>query len=638
MTASTFTSVLSTLLLCIIAGQAVPFQPQYSGPWHLPHGPNHSSHGPWNFTHGGHHSHHGGHHSSHVASSTSSHIASSTRPPATTTSTAGGLNPNAMNCQVVLPSNALTAEGLATPWKLLPPCSQAVGGQQAFAEAAVIDSNGQISIYHPLIIDQAKSPQAAPVVPNLGSGSQVALFFGFNGGVLTLVDSNGQDSNTSPVLKNLQCVNGLPGVQGDVFGQVSWCNTERFWNAANTAVGNGQLQVPPLGTDDLGKQCPSSRSFEIIDQDQSDNLPTKYLLLSDGSTVQFTAANQAKFSTATEIDNASDESLIADFVDPVIGCTPFQVDSIDDPGTKVSSLATQELQALIYQQEPIALIPLNDPDTLLTSSQSQSTAKTNVYRLGVNQPELGTGSNTDEGSPVNYCNNLAKFQPPFLAAFQDKFTNAMTPDDGIGNNLFTFLANRFLQSFPNLGCQNQNLPVKCTLDGNGAATACTIVASNTTSPFSGSARPSSAGTISSSVSSAVRSSQPSGSAGPSSAGAISSRVSSVVPSSQHSGSAGPSSAGAVSSRVSSVVQSSQHSGSMSVASNRPSGGIPVSSNQPSGGFPVPSNGPSGYSNGFGGGPAPSSTPSSQGFSSQFSPQPQPSGGYWGSGENWPSGG
>lgn len=404
--------------------------------------------------------------------------ASSSAPfPATTstaTNTTGGLNPKAMNCQLELPANALTAEGLSTPWNLLPPCSQAVGTQQSFAEAAVIDTKGQISIYHPLIIDKGKSPQVAPVVPNLDEGSQVVLFFGFNGGVLTLVDCNGEDSNTSPILKRLQCVNGLPGVQGDVFGQVSWCNTEPFWNAANSAVANGQLQVPSLGTDNIGKQCPSSRSFEIVDQDQSDNLPTKYLLLSDGSTIQFTAANKAKFPSATEIDNASDESLISDFVDPAIGCTPFRVDSIDDPGSKVSSLTTQEFQALIFQQEPIAIVPLNDPDTLLTSSGAESQAKTNAYRVGVNQPQLGTGEGTDEGSGTAYCNNLVKIQPPFLAAFQQQFTNVVTPDDGIGNNLFTFLANRFLQSLTNLNCPNKNIPVKCKLNGAGAATSCTI--------------------------------------------------------------------------------------------------------------------------------------------------------------------
>lgn len=425
------------------------------------------------------HKHFHAHHFHYWGNSTAIQPASSTSAPATTAT--AGLNPNAVDCQVMIPSNALTAEGLSTPWKLLSPCSQAVTCQQAFAEAAVIDSGGQISIYHPLIIDEGKTPQADPVFPVLGPGSQIALFFGFNGNTLTLVDSNGEGTNTSPILKDLQCVNGLPGTQGDVFGQVSWCNTEPFWNAVNAAVANGQLNVPSLGTDSLGNQCPSTRSFEIIDQDQSDNLPTKYLLLPDGSTAQFTAANQAKFTSAIEIDNASDEALIADFINPAIGCTSFQVDSIDDPGAKVSALSTQELQALIFQQEPVALVPLNDPDTLLTASQTESPAKTNAYRIGVNQPQLGSGFNTDDGSPTNYCNNLVDIQPRFLATFQSKFMSVTTPDAGIGNNLFTFLGNRFIQSFANLGCTNKNIPVSCTLDSSGAATSCSITLNNGTS-------------------------------------------------------------------------------------------------------------------------------------------------------------
>ena len=66
---------------------------------------------------------------------------------------------------------------------------------------------------------------------------------------------------------------------------------------------------------------------------------------------------------------------------------------------------------------------------------------------------------------------MVNIQQPFLASFQDKFAAVTTPDPGIGNNLFTFLCNRFLQSLPNLGCQNQNILVKCTLDGNGAPSA-----------------------------------------------------------------------------------------------------------------------------------------------------------------------
>jgi len=390
------------------------------------------------------------------------------------------LDPNAVDCKLALPANALTAEGLSTPWELLPPCSQAVAGQQAFAEAAVIDSSGKLSVYHPLIIDQGKTPAVAPIVPNLGTGAQVALFFGFNGNTLTLVDTQGRDTNSSPDLAASKCVNGLPGAKGDVFGQVSWCNTEAFWNAANNAVSGGQLQVPQLGTDNNGNQCLSSRSFEIIDQDQSDNLPTKYLLLQDGTTVQFTAANQKQFPQATEIDNASDEALIADFVDPVIGCTPFKIPSLDDPGSMVSSMASQELQALLLQKEPIALVPLTDPDTLLTATGATSTEKTNAYRQGVNMPLLGNGAKTDAGSGTDYCNNLVAIQPPFLAGFQEKLTAATTPDATVGNNLFTFLANRFLQSLVNLNCPNKNIPVTCQLDSNGVATACSITALSST--------------------------------------------------------------------------------------------------------------------------------------------------------------
>ncbi|KAJ9607259.1 hypothetical protein H2200_008332 [Cladophialophora chaetospira] len=390
------------------------------------------------------------------------------------------LDATVLDCKLQLPANALTAEGLSTPWLLLPPCSQAVATQQAFAEAAIIDPQGQLSVYHPLVIDQGKKPQVAPVVPNIAAGSQVILFFGFNGNTLTLVDSIGKDSNASPVLKNLKCVNGLPGVQGDVFGQVSWCNTVAFWGAVNTAVAHGQLKVPPLGTNNNRTPCLSSHSFAMIDQDQSDNLPTKYLLLSDGSTVQFTAANVAKFPTATEIDNASDEALLADFINPVIGCTSFAIPSLDDPGTMVPTMASQELQALLDQTAPAALIPLNDPDTLLTANGQMSPEKTNAYRLGINMAPLGTGPNTDDGSPTNYCNNLIAIQPPFLASFQTGLTAATTPDDTVGNNLFTFLANRFLMSLTNLNCPNKNIPVTCTLDGNGVATACSITATIST--------------------------------------------------------------------------------------------------------------------------------------------------------------
>jgi hypothetical protein len=178
----------------------------------------------------------------------------------------------------------------------------AVGTQQAYAEAAVYDpATNTVSIYHPLVVNAGTQPASPNVVPNIPAGATVALWFGFNGGVLKLVDANGLDTNNSPALKGSNCINGLAGVQNDVFGQVSWCNAQQFF----TAVNAGGITIPPLGTQNDGTPCPTSRSFQIVDACPSDNVPTQYLLLANGQTAQDTAANRAANPTATVINNAS---------------------------------------------------------------------------------------------------------------------------------------------------------------------------------------------------------------------------------------------------------------------------------------------------------------------------------------------
>lgn len=370
-----------------------------------------------------------------------------------------------------VPTDPLSATGLSTPYILQAPCSMAVATQQAFAEAAVFDpATNTISIYHPLIINAGTQPAAAPVVPTIPAGATVGLWFGFNGGVLKLVDANGLDTNNSPALKGSNCINGLAGVQNDVFGQVSWCNAQEFFAAANA----GALTIPPLGTDSNGVPCPTSRSFEITDACPSDNVPTQYLLLSNGQTAQDTAANRAANPTAEVINNASDEALLANIIDPLIGCTPFLGASLDNPGTMVPALALSEIQASNLQQAPIGLVPLNDPDTLLTNGATVSTAKTNEYRLGVNQPVVAAGN--DSGALVPYCNSMLSVAPTFFANNQAKFIGQTTPAACVGNNLFTFMCQRFITSLTQLTCpvaQEVN-PVVCQQDGNGVATSCTI--------------------------------------------------------------------------------------------------------------------------------------------------------------------
>ncbi|KAF4632232.1 hypothetical protein G7Y89_g5895 [Cudoniella acicularis] len=409
---------------------------------------------------------------------------------AATTSATSALNATILDCQITVPANPLTAEGLATPYILQAPCSQAVGTQQAFAEAAIFDpTTNTVSIYHPLVINAGKdlcefenckrkqadsslgtTPFAAPVVPTIPAGATVGLWFGFNGGVLKLVDANGLDTNNSPLLKAITCINGLAGVQGDVFGQVSWCNAQQFFAAANA----GKIVIPPLGTDINGATCPTSRSFEITDACPSDNVPTQYLLLADGRTAQDTAANRAANPDATVINNASDEALLANIIDPLIKCTPFTGASLDDPGVNVPALALSELQAGALQQAPIGLVPLNDPDTLLTNGGTVSTAKTNEYRLGVNQPLVAAGN--DSGALIPYCDGMLSVGPKFFADNEATFIGQTTPDACVGNNLFTFMCMRFIMSLTQLTCPvSQEVdPVVCQTDSTGAATSCTI--------------------------------------------------------------------------------------------------------------------------------------------------------------------
>jgi hypothetical protein len=75
-----------------------------------------------------------------------------------------------------------------------------------------------------------------------------------------------------------------------------------------------------------------------------------------------------------------------------------------------------------------------------------------------------------------YCQNMVNVQTPFLAANQTLLATGTSPVPAVGDNLFTFLANRLSMSFTNLGCQDFGLtdPVAVTLDGNGAAAAATL--------------------------------------------------------------------------------------------------------------------------------------------------------------------
>ncbi len=368
------------------------------------------------------------------------------------------------DCKITVPRQPLTAPGLATPYRLSGPgCTMTDRGLRAFVQATILDpATGKLSVYEPLVIDQGLAPAVAPVIPALPHDAVVTIDIGFNGGNLTQVATGRHHSS----LRQGQCVNGL---RGSPFGQVSYCNGPAFFHAAAKAIEAGKLKVPALGTATDGQPCPTTRSFTVVDQDQSDNVTTRYLLTADGRTAQDNAANTGRLKGATVITNGSDDALLDSFLDPALGCTPFTAPDLSNPGVDGTAQALNELQASAGQQVPRALVPVNDPMTEVNGSFSVE--KTNLYRAGVGQPELSPGIDPSRNAKA-YCSRIMRLQIASLRRDQALFTTQPPADPTVGDNLFTFLAARLSGSFDNLSCGSFGManPVQLTVDANGVAT------------------------------------------------------------------------------------------------------------------------------------------------------------------------
>jgi hypothetical protein len=323
----------------------------------------------------------------------------------------------------------------------------------AFVQGAVVDTaTGIISVYNPLVIDQGTTPAIPPVVPQLPANSMVALWFGFNGNTLTLQGNGVQQGN---------CVDGLV--------QFAYCNAPAFFQAVNH---NPQVNVPALGTSQVdGKMCPTVRDFSIVDQDQSDNTTTTYLVTPSGQTAQNTAANRAALGTNLA-KNPSDERLLT-LVDAALGCTPYEAPDLADNGNPVPALPLNELQAAAFQGAPSALVPANDPFVLVNGQPNLQ--QLNAYRLGVDQQPAASLA---DASTTTYCSNLSQIAPARLA-LDKPFTQARpSPDPAVASNLFTFLAQRFVFTFENQGLNCTGLlkvtdPVTLTF-ANGVVVDATI--------------------------------------------------------------------------------------------------------------------------------------------------------------------
>jgi hypothetical protein len=385
-------------------------------------------------------------------------------------------------CDIIVPAHPLTAKGLATPYQLTGAAggSPAATGCQmvnslnlgAFVQATILDPRtGKLYVYNPLVITAGTTPAVKPVVPKLPKNAIVTIDFGFNGTFLI------QKGATPDALSEGNCLDGMPG---SPFGQVSFCNGANFFNAASRMERTGRLTIPSAGMAKnivssagalgTGRQCPTTRNYDMIDQDPSDNVTTKYLMNpATGQTAQDNTANTARMKGATVLVNGSDNALIDDFLDPALGCTPLMAPDLGNKGTMATSQALDELLAAKNQPQAAALIPEND-EMVLDNSGSWDVAKTDLYRAQIGQAPVDSQTNASS-SPAMFCQNMLNIQTAFIAANEKVFATWPSPVPTVGDTLYTFLANRLASSFDNLNCGGFGLHQTVTVVNNGAGAA-----------------------------------------------------------------------------------------------------------------------------------------------------------------------
>ena len=440
-----------------------------------------------------------------AAASATPAAASATPAAASATPAATQNASNNADCELIVPARPLTATGLATPYQLTGPggqdpaasgCTQANPNLRAFVQATILDpATGRLWVYEPLVITAGTNPAVAPVRPRLPKDAVVNLMFGFNGNNLELAGTNGGTlagtnggtlaGTNGGTLAGAKCVNGL----GDsLFGQVAYCNSVPFYAAASRAIQAGRLRIPKTGRSPLtGQPCPTTRSFQLVDQDPSDDVTTRYLLTESGQTAQDSAANTTLLPGAGAIEGgqtSGDNTLLDTFLLPALGCRAFTAPDLSNAGRPGTSQTLDELSAAASQRAPIALVPENDPMTMVNGQANRP--KTNLYRLGVGQPLVTGVSNEPFGdsraggqqadTPANFCADMLNVQTAFIAADTERFSARPSPVPATGSNLFTFLAARLSASFTNLGCQAFGLhnTVSVTLNAQGEAVAAAV--------------------------------------------------------------------------------------------------------------------------------------------------------------------
>src|SRR3984957_3556371 len=361
-------------------------------------------------------------------------------------------------CGIIVPAHPLSARGLATPYQLTGAdgTTPAESGCQmsdavragAFVQATILDpATGALSVYDPLVVTKGLRPAVLPLVPRIPANAVVTIDFGFNGKDLVPVGA------TPTALAEANCVSGQAGT---TFGPVSFCNGTDFFRAVAKDEREGLLKVPSPGTSDTitaswgdlgtGRTCPVTRNFEVAGQGSASAVTTEYLLNPlTGQTAQDTTSNAGNLAGARLLFSGSDNTILDQFLDPVLGCTPFQAADLANNDQPTSSPALDEILAGAHQPRLAALVPENG--VMVRGGDGEfDPAKTDLYREELGQAPIG-GQSDKTSDPEMYCQDIVDTQTPFLAANRTLLAASQSPSTAVGDNLLTFLANRLNRSF-----------------------------------------------------------------------------------------------------------------------------------------------------------------------------------------------
>lgn len=380
------------------------------------------------------------------------------------------------DCNLLIPKNAL-GNGIFSPWYVSTnnisdvQCSQLDQKTSVFVEATILDTDtGNFFVYYPLVLD-INTVSAAPIssMP-LPVNNVIVIHFGANGNSLTLIAENGDS------LDNYNCVNG---VKNSVFGQFAYCNAINFFSRVQYLINYNVIkQIPNIGITLKGDNCPTTRHFAVIDQDQSDNVLSDYILTGDLKVAQNNAGNRNNLNITKIISNGSDNRLLNVFILPALYCQSFQAPDLIENNVMRSSLALNEISANQNKCFPQALIPSINPMTLVDDNENLD--KVNAYRNGVNMPLLYYLNNTDN---LDYCNNFFNIAQNFLKKYAREFEVFTSPDKDVANNLLNFLIVRFINSWGILKCDvltGKKPKISVITDENGIAIANNICNITTT--------------------------------------------------------------------------------------------------------------------------------------------------------------